>query len=261
MPKSNLSKFLISLSVIILLTVGIFFGFFASLGWITRHGESIAVPSVTGQSTDAASQKITAAGLQPVVLDSVYYDSLPALSVVSQTPNGGARVKDGRIVYITINRAIAPTVDMPDLTGYSLSSASLLLKSFGLKLGKYSYTASTVRDAVVKQQIGDSAIAAGSKVPMGTAIDLVIGDGSGSEMMTVPNLVGMQVVEAKDYLSSMKCEIGNITPDIDVAIADSGYIYKQSPSPQVADSAGNSGVVRMKVGGAIDIWISKNPQQ
>lgn len=261
MPKSNLSKFLISLLIIIVLTVGVFFGFFASLGWITRHGQSIAVPNVTGQSVEAASQKITAAGLQPIVLDSVYYDSLPALSVVSQTPNANARVKDGRIVYITINRAIAPTVDMPDLTGYSLSSASLLLKSFGLKLGKYSYTASTVRDAVVKQQIGDSAIAAGAKVPMGTIVDLVIGDGSGSEMMTVPNLVGMQVAEAKDYLSSMKCEIGNITPNIDVAIADSGYIYKQNPSPQTDDSTGHGGVVRMKVGGTIDIWISKSPQQ
>ncbi|MDE1191611.1 MAG: PASTA domain-containing protein [Arachidicoccus sp.] len=259
--KNSISKFFINLLIIIFIVVALFIGFFASLGWITKHGESVAVPNVMGLNIDAAMQKISSASLKPVVLDSTYYDSLPALSVVSQSPNGGAQVKDGRIVYITINRAVAPTVQIPDLTGYSLSSASLLLKSFGLRVGKFSYTASPVRDAVVKQQIGDSIIAAGSKVPMGTAINLIIGDGTGSEMLTVPNLVGMQVSDAKDYLTSLKCSIGNITPDMDVAVADSGYIYKQSPEAQVSNDSGQTGIVRMKVGSTIDVWISKNSPQ
>ncbi|HEY0298024.1 MAG TPA: PASTA domain-containing protein [Arachidicoccus sp.] len=263
MAKGKISDsykvFLINLLIIVLLTLGIFLGFFASLGWITRHGEAVVVPNVSGESIDEASRKISDAGLNPIVLDSVFYDSLPKLSVVSQTPLGGAKVKDGRTVYITINRAVAPMVQVPDLTGYSLASASLLLKSFGLKLGKYTYTASTVKDAIVKQQIGDSDIAAGAKVPMGTTIDLVVGDGSGSELMSVPNLVGMQLADAKDYLSSMKCGIGAVTPDIDVALADSGYIYKQSPAPQVANDSGQTGIVRIKVGGMIDVWVSKNP--
>lgn len=259
--KSGIKNFLLTILLIITISIALFFGFFASLGWITQHGKSIAVPNVTGQNVDIAFQNINASGLQPIILDSVFYDSLPALSVVSQTPLPKSKVKQGRIVYVTINRAVAPTVQVPDVTGYSLTSASLLLKSFRLKVGEYSYIASPVRDAVVKQQINDSIIAPGSKVPMGTAIDLVIGDGSGSEMMSVPNLVGMQVSEAKDYISSLKFEIGNITPDIDVAIADSAYIYRQSPQSQVSNEKGQTGIVRMKVGSAIDIWVSKNPPQ
>jgi beta-lactam-binding protein with PASTA domain len=262
--KNNSTKsFFLNLLIIILLTIGILVAFFASLGYITKHGESITVPNVTGQNVDAAMLKISQMNLKPVVLDSTFYDSLPPLSIVSQTPAAGAKVKDGRIVYFTINQAVAPMIQMPDLTGYSLNSASLLLKSFGLKLGSYTYTASLVKDAVIKQQMGDSDIAAGVQVPKGTVINLVIGDGSGSQMMTVPNIIGMQVAEAREYIGSLNCSIGAVTPDIDVVHADSGYIYKQSPSPVANDSlaaGAQPATVRMKIGGMIDVWVSKNPR-
>lgn len=198
-------------------------------------------------------------GLKPIVLDSVFIDSLPALSVVSQTPAGMSRVKKDRTVYLTINRAVPPSVQMPNLVGYSLNSASLLLKSFGLKLGSHSYTANLVKDAVVHQQIGDSDIVAGTKIPMGTAIDLVIGDGSGSQLMSVPDIIGMQLAEARDYVSSMNCTIGAVTPDIDVAHSDSAYIYKQDPSATVTNAQGQIGHVKMKLGGTIDVWVSTRP--
>lgn len=260
MAKPNTIKpFLLNLVIILALATIILFAFFFSLKGITRHGESIQVPNILGQNTSTATAKIKSLGLDPVILDSVFIDSLAPLSIVSQTPGANAKVKAGRIVYITINRAVPPTVQMPNLVGYSLNSAQLLLKSFGLRLGTHSYTANLVKDAVVKQQLGDSDIVAGTRIPMGTVINLVIGDGSGSQMMTVPDIIGMQVEEAKDYISSMNCSIGSITPDIDVVRADSGYIYRQDPATTVTNEQGQTGTVKMKIGGTIDVWVSKNP--
>ena len=255
----NIKSILLNLVIIIALSLLILFIFFFSLKSITRHGEAISVPDVTGMPSSQAMAKITAMGLQPVVLDTVFFDTLAPLSIVSQTPASAAKVKEDHIIYLTVNRAVPPTIQMPNLVGYSLNSATLLLKSFGLHLGTHSYTANLVKDAVVKQMMGDSEIVAGTRIPMGTTIDLVIGDGSGSQMMSVPDIIGMQLSEAKDYISSMNCSIGAVTPDIDVQHADSAYIYKQDPASTIINEQGQTGHVRMKIGGTIDVWVSSKP--
>ena len=257
--SKNIKSILLNLVIIIALTLLILFIFFSSLKSITRHGQSIKVPDVTGMPSSAAMAKISAMGLQPVVLDTVFFDTLAPLSIVSQTPASSAAVKEDHIIYLTINRAVPPTIQMPNLVGYSLNSASLLLKSFGLHLGKHSYTANLVKDAVVKQMLGDSEIVAGTRIPMGTTIDLVIGDGSGSQMMSVPDIIGMQLSEARDYISSMNCTIGAVTPDIDVVHSDSAFIYKQDPASTIINEQGQTGHVRMKIGGTIDVWVSSKP--
>lgn len=249
--SKSFRPFFLNLLIIILLTLAILLGFFASLGLITRHGQVVKVPNITGLSGQTAIQKLSDLDLDAVVLDSVYYDSLPKLSVVSQSPAAGAEVKKGRVIYFTINRAAAPMVQVPDVTGYSLSSAASLLKSFGLKMGGYSYTESMMRDAVVQLKISDSVIVPNMKVPIGTAIQLVLGDGSGGQI-NVPALVGMQLYEAKIYLATMRCNIGSVTANADVARVDSGFIYKQSP---ISDSG------KMMIGGHIDVWVSNTPQQ
>lgn len=260
MDKSkNIKSILLNLVIIIALALVILFVFFFSLKSITRHGQSIKVPDVTGMPSAAAMAKITSMGLKPVVLDTVFFDTLAPLSIVSQTPAGTAQVKENRIIYLTINRAVPPTIQMPNLVGYSLNSATLLLKSFGLHLGTHSYTANLVKDAVVKQMLGDSEIVAGTRIAMGTTIDLVIGDGSGSQMMSVPDIIGMQLSEARDYISSMNCTIGAVTPDIDVAHSDSAFIYKQDPASTIINEQGQTGHVRMKIGGTIDVWVSSRP--
>ena len=255
----KIRSILLNLLIILVLTGVILFAFFTSLNSITRHGEAIKVPDVTGLASTAAMAKVSSMGLQPVILDTVFYDSLAPLSIVSQTPAASALVKEDRIVYMTVNRAVPPTVQMPNLIGYSLNSATLLLKSFGLHVGTHTYMANLVKDAVVKQILGDSDIVAGTRIPMGTTIDLVIGDGSGSQMMSVPDIIGMQLYEAKDYISSMNCSIGAVTPDIDVQLADSGYIYRQEPATTVTNADGQTGHVRMKIGGTIDVWVSSHP--
>jgi beta-lactam-binding protein with PASTA domain len=70
------------------------------------------------------------------VQDSVYIDTLPPLTVVKQSPQSDDVVKIHRTVYLTINRAKPPLIDMPDLRGFSFRSAQMFLESMGLKAGK-----------------------------------------------------------------------------------------------------------------------------
>jgi beta-lactam-binding protein with PASTA domain len=97
------------------------------------------------------------------------------LAVIKQSPEADAVVKAGRTVYLTVNRAIAPEVEMPSLIGFSIKSAQMMLQSLNLKLGDTSYKPDIARNAVLEQLYNGNIIKQGTKIPMGSTIDFVLG--------------------------------------------------------------------------------------
>src|SRR5687768_9428502 len=86
------------------IVIALFVVFVLSLNWITHHGESKTVPSVTGKLFNEAQQILEKEGFELVVQDSVYYDSLKPGMVIKQIPEADEVVKVNRTVYITVNR-------------------------------------------------------------------------------------------------------------------------------------------------------------
>ena len=119
----------------IALAVGIFSAFLLSLNWITSHGKSATVPSVTGKSYEEAKQILKKAGFDFEIQDSVYVDTVKSMSVIRQFPDADEVVKSNRIVYLLISRSVPPLIEMPNLVGYSLRNAIMVLKNMDLKLG------------------------------------------------------------------------------------------------------------------------------
>jgi beta-lactam-binding protein with PASTA domain len=137
-------------------------------------------------------------------------------------------VKVNRTVYLTINRAIPPVVGMPNLVGYSYRSAEMALKNAGLQVGEISYKPFFSKNAVLEQNYQGKQITAGTKIQMGTKIDLVLADGIGSQKFPVPSLIGKTYSEAKAILSEMKLDFGVvIAPGVTDTL--NGFIWKQSP--------------------------------
>lgn len=242
---------------IVVAVVAVLIAFF-SLEQLTKHGKELKVPDVSGMKFDKAIQVLESAGLQAFVQDSVYYDSLPPLSVIAQTPSSQIKgVKPGRMVYLTINRAKAPMIEMPDLRGFSHTSAQFLLKSFGLKEGSVRYIPDLGKD-VVKEQRLDSLTEArpGAKVPQGTIIHLSLGDGKGSPTMQVPNLEGMSFAEARQYLLSMNLKVGDVYLDPGLTDTLAGVVYRQDPERQMRDEIKKgTRYTRVKYGFPINIWL------
>lgn len=193
-------SFVINLLVAIALVLLIVFVFFFSLDSITRHNDSVKVPSVTGKSLEEATSFLEKEHFNVSVQDSVYIDTLPPLTVTKQSPQSEDVVKVNRTIYLTINRATPPLIDMPDLRGFSFRSAQMFLESLGLKVGKTSYTPDIARNAVKDQLINGKTIEPGTKVPMSTAIDFVLGNGLGDTQLSVPDLIGLTLAQARDYI-------------------------------------------------------------
>ena len=99
------------------------------LGFYTHHGEGIEVPDFYGLSYVRALEVGDSHGLLLVANDSTYNKQLPAGSVVSQQPGAGMKVKEGRVIYVTINSLTMPRVAIPDLidnSSYREAQAKLL---------------------------------------------------------------------------------------------------------------------------------------
>lgn len=115
--------------VVGLLLAGVMWG----LNAYTHHGEGVAVPELSGLNYTRAIEVAQEKGLMLVANDSTYIKEMPSGCVVLQQPIAGSLVKEGRIVYVTINSLTLPRVPIPDLidnSSYREAQAKLLALDF-----------------------------------------------------------------------------------------------------------------------------------
>ncbi len=226
--------------------------FLLSLVWITNHGESKTVPAVVGKNINTVEKLLTEKGFEVVVQDSVFYDSLPPGIVIKQVPDADAVVKINRTVYVTINRFIAPDIEMPNLLGSSFRNAEMVLRNLGLRMGDTTYRFDFAKNSVLEQLYNGSSIKAGAKIKVGSIVSFVLGSGLGNEDQAVPNLLGLTHEEAKMLLDASGLTLGVALPDPNVRDIPASFIYRQSPMPKTEDGAR----IRIRPGQMIDIWLS-----
>jgi beta-lactam-binding protein with PASTA domain len=236
--------------------------FFLSLGWITGFGKTAKVSSVVGQSYVAAQQQLEKEGIEVVILDSIYVDSVAKLAVIRQTPEADEIVKAGRTIYLTINRMVPPQVEMPSLVGFSLKSAELYLQSLQLKLGAITYKPDFARNAVLDQLFNGVPIAQGVKIPLGSTISLVIGTGLGGEETDVPNLVGLTYPEALNQLSLQGINLGSVLSVETIKDSAASFVFRQTPgylSNKLDSLTGMPLINKIRQGQLIDLYLSTTP--
>ncbi len=117
--------------VIILLCFGVKVG----LDFYTHHGREVEVPNVQEMNIDKAKILLEERGLRVVVSDSGYNKRKPADCILAQAPDPGVRVKEGRVIYVTVNSSSSPTVVIPDIIdNCSLREAEAKLIGLGFKM-------------------------------------------------------------------------------------------------------------------------------
>jgi len=214
----------------VILAVAILLLFVLSLRWLTHHGNSRTVPSVAGKTFENAKAFLEKEGFDVVIQDSVYVDTLPPTGVIRQVPEPDAMVKVNRTVYLTINRSVPPLVEMPNLVGYSIRNAEMVLKNMGLRIGDTSFKPDFARNSVLEQSYDGNHIAPGTKLRQGSVISLVLGNGVGQYEFAVPILIGYTLGQAKAMLGSNGINIGSVVADPGVTDTLNAYIYWQNPS-------------------------------
>jgi beta-lactam-binding protein with PASTA domain len=215
----------------------------------TRHGESLTVPDIRGLKIVDASRVLEEKKLRFVITDSLYFADKPKLSVLEQNPVPQSKVKEGRVIYITINADAAPTILMPNLIDVSMRQASAILLSVGLKPGKLIYKPDIAQNVVLEMLYKGQKISANSKLPKGSVIDLVLGDGLGDADVPMPDLTGLTLEEANNLLSSSSLNMGSVNYQGTITDSSSVKVFRQSP-------AFNEGMM-IKGGHAVDLFLKQ----
>lgn len=241
-----------NVAVGMILSLLLFGLFLLSLGWLTDHGRSATVPSITGMSVEEAAKILEKAGFSYEVQDSVYVDTMPPLQVVKQIPDADEVVKTNRTILLIIRSVEPPLVEMPNLIGYSFRNAEVVLRTMDLKVGDTLFRPDFARNAVLEQRFNGVSVSAGTKIRKGSSITLVLGDGIGGQPIEVPGLIGLTYLNAKALIDSSGLGFGAIVLDAGLKDTLSGWIYRQSPTRFDEEKL----PVKIRPGQLIDIWLS-----
>lgn len=175
-------------AALIILAVLSFF-FIHWLTFTTDHGHEITVPNLSKLTEEQVEEKLDELDLDYVLLDSVDYNSnFPKFSVVEQDPLPGAKVKEGRKVYIKINASGFSSVRIPDLIQKTYREAVPTLKALGLEEGTITYIPNLGKDMVLEIRCKGRNLKAGDHVLKASKIDLVLGDGKESYVEEIDSL-------------------------------------------------------------------------
>ena len=175
--KTN-KYFWLNIIAMIVVVGGLLFMVLKSLDVYTRHGEAVVVPDVKGMTVDEASRMFSNHGLICIVSDSNYVKNKPAGIVLDLKPAAGQKVKEGRIIYLTINTLDVPLRPVPDVAdNSSLRQAQAKVLAAGFKLDEVQ-TVHGEKDWVYGLKYRGRLLMAGDKIPLGASLTLVVGNGT-----------------------------------------------------------------------------------
>lgn len=214
----------------------------------TNHGQTVTVPDLEGFEYQELQSYLKSRNLSfEVTLDSGFNAELKPLSVMKQNPKPASKVKSGRKIYVTLNSKNAPLIKMPNLVNSLLKNAQEILGNIGLIRGEIIYVPDIGINVVLEQKYRGRSIPEGFEVPKGSQIDLVVGDGLGNQVLDVPNLIGMDDIDAEFLIIGSDLRLGRINY-VETDSVPSGIIIRQMP-PAFAT---------VKTGEPIDLWISES---
>lgn len=222
-------KFMGILAVILML--GFFAGAFLSFGKFWSSAE-LNVPDVVGKSSVVAQQMLEDSNLRVKIVES-NDDSVPAGEVISQYPEAGSRVKEQRLVTITISKG-GQELTMPDLKSMNRTNAEEKLKKMGLKISSvFEENSKEAAGTVIKQDPHS-----GSRITKGQTVDITVSLGEKKKEITVQNYQGLSVDNARSNLEANGLSLGSVS-EIDSS-QPKGTIVGQSPAAGTVLTEGGS---------------------
>ena len=133
----------------------------------------VLVPDVVNQTQAAAEAAIVAATLTVGNVTTAQSDTVPAGSVISQNPAGGASVLPGTAVDLVVSLGASPVL-VPDVVGLEQAAAESAITGLGLVVGAVTTAQS---DTVPAGSVISQDPIGGTQVALGAAVALVVSSG------------------------------------------------------------------------------------
>lgn len=211
-----------NLIVLLLILAGVGVGSFYGVQKLFFKAE-VVVPNVVDMKEIDAERTLVQNKLTVVYDEPEPSDEIASGHVLRQDPQPDSRVKEGREVTLVISSG-QETIEVPNVVGKSKEDAILALEAKGLTVGA---TAPAYDETVAENQVILQAPKSGEQVAKGSSVDLIISKGKEPQMVTVPNVVGSSLDEAKSSLGQKGLNVGKVTEQESTEYA-AGIVLNQS---------------------------------
>jgi Serine/threonine protein kinase len=166
--------------------------------------KEVKVPDLVGKNVDDAKKQLDALNLVLVEADREINDAAEG-TIIKMKPDADTMVKEKSEVRVIVSSGSKGN-KMPDLEGRDLDEAKIILKSYGIDVSDKDIT-QDFSDNIPKGQIMGQTPKKDTEVNSKTKVTLVVSKGPEIKLSTVPNVVGLNVDEAKSRLTDAKLKV------------------------------------------------------
>ncbi len=184
-------------------------------------GKEIEAPNFKNMTLEEAKDAAKEYNIKVKKGDEVISEEVEKGKIVSQDPKAGEMVKEGGTIKVNISIGLGDG-DIPDLTGKMQNELEAYLKAAGFSLGSVtSEPGQEPQGTVIRQDP-----AAGTKAEKGTAINVVVSDGSKAKAI-MPFVTGMTLGDASSAIANAGLKVGNVTYDYSDTYANGEVMWQQ----------------------------------
>ena len=192
---------------------------------ISKGIEQVEIPDIIGNDEETAQKKLTDAGLKPVAGKAKYSDTVDKGKVISATPAAGEKVNKGTEVTYVLSKG-ANTKEVPWVTGQTQETASTNLTNAGFEVNIVEDYDDDVEEGLVIWQDP----AGETKQKKGSTITICIS--LGSQMVDIPDVVGMTVSDARAILENAGFKVSEAS-----SYSGEAVVTNQSSTGQAKEGA------------------------
>jgi UDP-N-acetylmuramate--alanine ligase len=227
------------------------------LRFYTNHGQKLELPKYIGKNIEDVKSQAEDESFEIIVSDSVFIVGKGGGIITDQNPKPGSLVKENRKIYVTVTKYLKESVkvgDLPVLYGnaYEQKKTELKYRDIECVIKDYAYDPGEPNHILEVYYKGQLIISKDGKIDdvvieKGGTLEFVVSQREGGEV-TVPDLVCLDIEEARFLMATSKLEIGDIIKKGGGEPDATWYIVSQSPA--------YDGVTNVQMGSKITITVS-----
>ena len=227
------------------------------LRFYTNHGQKLELPKYIGKNIEDVKSQAEDESFEIIVSDSVFIVGKGGGIITDQNPKPGSLVKENRKIYVTVTKYLKESVkvgDLPVLYGnaYEQKKTELKYRDIECVIKDYAYDPGEPNHILEVYYKGQLIISKDGKIDdvvieKGGTLEFLVSQREGGEV-TVPDLVCLDIEEARFLMATSKLEIGDIIKKGGGEPDATWYIVSQSPA--------YDGVTNVQMGSKITITVS-----
>lgn len=217
-PMDKKKKLIIIIAAVVAaIVVGLIVAFAAG----AFGGKEIEAPTFKNMTFEEAQDAAAEYDIKVKKGEEVVSEDVEKGRIVSQDPEAGTKIKTGSTITVNISKGLGDG-DVPNLVGKMQDDLADYLKAAGFQLGEVTTEASEEESGTVLSQDP----AAGSTAEKGTAINVVVSDGSKAKAI-VPYLVGKPIGDAQTALINAGLKPGDVSYAYSSTYAEGEVMWQQ----------------------------------